>query len=67
MISSAEITIYLNKGENSFSFDLSSLQLEAIIKLLGLEFNPNTGDISMLSDKSLQLIMDKTINRFKEL
>ena len=66
MIDGAELNIDLTNGEN-ISVLLSKKQLEGIIKLLGLQIDPNTGNATMLSDKGLEEFMDKTINKFIEI
>lgn len=62
MIESAELLIYDNDG-NNFGFDLSPTQLLGICKLLGLGIK---GDkIICYSDKTLKILMEKTIDQFE--
>ena len=63
-ISSAELIIY-SDNEDYIYLNLSVTQLIGIIKLLGLKFNPENGDMTMFSDDSLQKFMDKTINNWE--
>ena len=63
MISSAELIIYANDDENTFSVSLTPIQLRAISKLLGLEVENN--EVFMFSDESVQRIMASTLDKLK--
>jgi ribosomal protein L11 len=63
-IETVELTIY-DKNSDTISIDLSPTQTMAIIKFLGLEYDSKSKNITMFSDESLKLIMDKTINKLK--
>lgn len=65
MIEGADLTFYLDNGDN-FSVALSPTQLAGIIKLLGLTYNVKDDTFSMFSDESLQNFMDKTINKWEK-
>lgn len=62
MIKTAEIVLY-NENDDSIGFELSPKQLEAIVKILGLNIKNN--ELQCYSDESLQTIIDKTINKLK--
>jgi hypothetical protein len=62
MIEGVELIIYAENG-NQFGMDLSPTQLIAICKILGLELQ--NGEISCLSDESLKIIMEKTIDKLQ--
>ena len=63
MIEGAELTVYAKNG-NQFNMDLSPTQLIAVCKILGLEIK--NGEVSYLSDNSLKIIMEKTIDKLKQ-
>lgn len=65
MIEGAELIIHLKNGEN-LNLDLTPTQLAGVIKLLGISYDLNNDSWTMFSDNSLNLFMNKTINRFKE-
>lgn len=56
MINNAELTIYLNNGED-ISFELSPVQLIAIVKLLGIEYNTESSSVNMFSDETLKTLI----------
>lgn len=64
MIEGAELNIYMCDGD-FVEMDLSAVQLEAVLKMLGINVQRenDTTKIGMFDDKSLQKMMDKTINR----
>ena len=64
MIEGAELNIYMRDGD-FVEIDLSAVQLEAVLKMLGINVQRenDTTKIGMFDDKSLQKMMDKTINR----
>ena len=64
MIKTAEIVLY-DENDDTISFELSPKQLEAVCKILGLSIDEN--GLNCFSDKSLQKIMNLTINRLKEI
>lgn len=66
-ISSAELIVYLNDEEDNFSLSLSPTQLQGIVKLLGIEVESGGDGIRMYSDKSLQLLLDKTLNNYQKI
>lgn len=61
MIRSVELTLWSDSGE-SVSFDLSPVQLEAVCKILKLKFEGD--NVTCLSDESLKLFMDKTVDKW---
>lgn len=61
MIESAELGINMMDG-NNVNMSLSPVQLDAVARILGLEFK-NDGTVSCFSDDSLKLILEKTLNR----
>jgi hypothetical protein len=63
MIEGAELIVYAKNG-NQFNMDLSPTQLIAVCKILGLEIK--NGEVSYLSDNSLKIIMEKTIDKLKQ-
>lgn len=63
MISSAELIIYANDDEDTFSISLTPVQLKAISKLLGLEVK--NSEVMMFSDESVQRIMASTLDKLK--
>ena len=63
MIEGAELIVYAKNG-NQFNMDLSPTQLTAVCKILGLKIQDK--EISYLSDKSLKIIMEKTIDKLKQ-
>ncbi len=56
MIDNAELTIYLNNGED-ISFELSPMQLVAIVKLLGIKYNTVSSSVNMFSDETLKTLI----------
>lgn len=56
MINNGELTIYLNNGED-ISFELSPVQLVAIVKLLGIEYNTVNSSVNMFSDETLKILI----------
>lgn len=56
MIDNAELTIYLKNGED-ISFELSPMQLVAIVKLLGIEYNTESSSVNMFSDDTLKTLV----------
>ena len=56
MINNGELTIYLNNGED-ISFELSPVQLIAIVKLLGIEYNTASSSVIMFSDETLKTLI----------
>ncbi len=56
MIDNAELTIYLKNGED-ISFELSPMQLVAIVKLLGIEYNTESSNVNMFSDDTLKTLV----------
>lgn len=59
----AELTVYGSNGEE-ISIDLSPIQLNAVCRLLGIEYRGD-GNISCYSDASVLKIVDATLGRFK--
>lgn len=62
MIKGAEITIWSELGDN-LSFDLTPIQLEAVCKMLGLEFE--RGSFTCFSDEGLKMLMGRTIDKIQ--
>jgi len=65
MISGAELTIYSIQGDE-VSMSLSGVQLQAVCKMLGLKYD-GAANFICYSDDGLKTIMDRTINRLKEI
>lgn len=61
MIESVELGIYMIDG-NNINMSLSPVQLEAVARILGLEFKSD-GTVACFSDNSLKLILERTLNR----
>lgn len=66
MIEGAELTVYVDGGEN-ITIDLSPVQLAGIIKLLGIEYNATDSTVTMFSDDTVKLLIEKGLSRFKKI
>ncbi len=64
MISNAELTIYLNNGED-VGFELSAVQLLVIVKLLGIEYDMAKSTVNMFSDETLKSFIEMSGNPLK--
>ncbi len=64
MIRNAELTIYLNNGED-VGFELSAVQLLVIVKLLGIEYDMAKSTVNMFSDETLKSFIEMSGNPLK--
>ncbi len=64
MIRNAELTIYLNNGED-VGFELSAVQLLIIVKLLGIEYDMAKSTVNMFSDETLKSFIEMSGNPLK--
>jgi len=66
MIEGAELTVYVNNGEN-ITIDLSPVQLAGIVMLLGIEYNTANSAVTMFSDDTVKLLIQKGLSQFKKI
>lgn len=63
MIYGVDLTVYDDSGDE-INIPLSPLQVQAVCKILGLKFE--NSNFLCYSDDGLKTVMDKTINRLRE-
>lgn len=67
-IDGAELTIWVDNGQGEIipiGLDISHIQLKAIIKMLGLKFDPKFTSCSQYADTFIQKVINGEINPFK--
>lgn len=62
----AVLSVYSQFGDLIAELNLSPVQLKAIVKILGIQ-PAGDGRVSMFSDESLELFLQKTVDRWQGL